>query len=105
MDELSVVQARRLKGRATVAVVAAVSGIGIAETEQLLQDAMSAEHVIVSGNVFRLTPLGRERLNQLIAEERDSTDLKSIVTAWQMKSADEPNDHADAGYDAEVVDR
>jgi hypothetical protein len=71
---------------------------------------------------YRITPEGKERLATLLAEERSTVeqaalteayhqfddhnnDLKSIMVAWQLKDADVPNDHTDAGYDAAVVER
>jgi hypothetical protein len=34
-----------------------------------------------------------------------NNDLKALITDWQMKDADTPNDHADAEYDGEIVRR
>ncbi|MFC9897011.1 pyruvate, phosphate dikinase [Nocardia sp. NPDC127579] len=71
---------------------------------------------------LRLAPPGRERLTALLAAEREQVDaaeiatiytefcghnaeLKDIVTAWQMRDAQTPNDHTDAAYDRRVLDR
>ncbi|WP_330182616.1 pyruvate, phosphate dikinase [Nocardia sp. NBC_01503] len=71
---------------------------------------------------FRLTPEGRPRLEQLLTAERGTVDaaaltaaydefcvynadLKVIITDWQMKDPATVNDHADADYDAAVLNR
>ncbi|WP_194818279.1 pyruvate, phosphate dikinase [Nocardia sp. XZ_19_385] len=71
---------------------------------------------------LRLTPAGREHVAALLEQERRQIDpnavtaiyeefcgfngeLKEIVTAWQMKDAATPNDHADSAYDAAVLAR
>lgn len=53
----------------------------------------------------RLT-LPRDRLVEAYgAFDSHNTTLKSIVTAWQLKDPDTPNDHKDAHYDAGIVIR
>jgi hypothetical protein len=68
-----------------------------------------------------LLPPARERLNELLEEERDGVDLaavrelyeeftavnqdfKQLATDWQIRDG-EPNDHSDAAYDQAVIDR
>jgi pyruvate, orthophosphate dikinase len=70
---------------------------------------------------YKLTDAGRARTDELIAQERDAwgvetasaaldafldTDhrVKEIVTDWQLRDG-AVNDHADAAYDASVLDR
>jgi hypothetical protein len=77
--------------------------------------------LLVDGKTVRLSPQGRARLTELLAEERTTIDkdafahiydefrcvnrnFKSLVAQWQLKDG-EPNDHTDAGYDAEVLVR
>lgn len=71
---------------------------------------------------LRLTPHGRNVLAELLIRERDTvdrdalltaydefcvanTELKEIITAWQMKDAATVNDHTDAAYDSAVLAR
>ncbi len=89
--------------------------------DQLLVDGLAAS---VAG-AYRLTDAGSERAGELLALDRDAwgTDaaataldaflaldgrMKQIVTDWQLRPGDrEPqvNDHSDAAYDREVLDR
>jgi pyruvate,orthophosphate dikinase len=75
-----------------------------------------------AGTAVRITPEGRERLGTLLDEERPgidqesltrayhefddfNTEMKTLMTDWQMRDAATPNDHTDAGYDAAVIGR
>ena len=86
--------------------------------DNLLVDGLAAS---VAG-AYRLTEPGKVRASELVAKEaaawgteRANTALdafleldsrmKEIVTAWQLKSPDVVNDHADAEYDQGVLDR
>jgi hypothetical protein len=77
--------------------------------------------LLVEGKTVRLSPDGRARLNDLLAEERHgldgaafaraydgfrgvNRDFKALVSDWQLKDG-EPNDHGDADYDAAVLSR
>lgn len=121
-DELSVLQALRLKGRPSfdhlVGSLQADPGL----VQQRIDAAVAAEHCAAAGKGYKITPAGRERLAELTAAERatlDSqaltslyedfhhfnTDLKSLITSWQMKEPEVPNDHSDAGYDQQIVER
>jgi hypothetical protein len=121
-NELGLLQALRLKGRASAEVLAAATGSDLASTEAQLQDAVNAELVAAAGSNFKLTPAGRDRLTELVTAERKSidtapleqlyeefddynNDLKVVVTAWQLKAPDQPNDHTDADYDGQVVEK
>ncbi|WP_040800974.1 hypothetical protein [Nocardia higoensis] len=120
MSELDLLQAVRLKGRARAADLAATAGIpeadGIAELTRLGEAGLVENKALV-----RITPAGRDRLADLLAEERagaDSAavavlysafravnaDFKALVADWQLKDG-EPNAHTDADYDAAVVAR
>ncbi|WP_051342499.1 hypothetical protein [Pseudonocardia spinosispora] len=122
MSELLLLQAARLKGRLSAEAASASAGIPADDAQAGLESLVAAGHVKAAGTAFRLTPEGRERLAALLGDERDGVDqealdaayhqfddvnneLKSIVTAWQMKDDDTPNDHSDSEYDLAVVDR
>jgi hypothetical protein len=120
MRELTVLQAVRLKGRVTAARIATTLTRDEAELAPVIADLVDAG-MLVEGKTLRLSPDGRQRLNELLAEERRGIDtttithayndfrhvnaeFKSLVTEWQMKDG-EPNDHQDVDYDASVLAR
>lgn len=117
-DELSLLQAMRLKGRVSLDALALT--LDSDSVEATVNQAVDAGLVGAAGKGFKLTSAGRDRLSTLMADERKSldgtaieklyrefdnynTELKQIITAWQMKGPDTPNDHTDAGYDARIV--
>ncbi|MBC2640242.1 MULTISPECIES: hypothetical protein [unclassified Rhodococcus (in: high G+C Gram-positive bacteria)] len=121
-QELSLLQTLRLKGRATSDALASAAGIDNATVERLVDSAVDAERCTRTGQFVKLSASGKERLAELTAAERASVDhagleglyeefdfynndLKTLVTDWQMKDGNTPNDHADAAYDEEIVRR
>src|SRR4051812_39011438 len=123
LDELTVLRALGLKGRGAAGVVVAATDLAPERVERVLEAAVAAGTVKQVGEAFRLTPEGRERVGELLAEERNGVDqhalealyerfhapntgLKELMTAWQTRDG-EPNDHGDRVYDdavaAEVV--
>ncbi|MGQ0481843.1 MAG: hypothetical protein ACT4O0_12590 [Pseudonocardia sp.] len=120
--EILVLQAMRLKGRALPEDLATATGTDVAELARIVERLIAAGDCEETGGRLKLTRPGRARLEELLAEERVSVDQKALmvlyhefdeynsafkrlVTDWQMKDADTPNDHSDAGYDADVVGR
>ena len=118
MDELSVLQAIRLKGRVAPAVLAATFDRDEAELAPVIAELVEAG-MLAEGKTVRLSADGRERLSQLLDEERRginavaisrsyydfrpvNAEFKSLVSEWQLKNG-EPNDHADTEYDARVL--
>jgi pyruvate,orthophosphate dikinase len=121
-DELSLLQTTRLKGRVPLDVLVLTLDSDEGSVEALVNRAVQAGLIGVAGKNFKLTPAGRDRLTELITAERQSldrgvleelyeefddynTELKEIITAWQMKGPDTPNDHTDAAYDAGAIAR
>ena len=119
MNELAALQAVRLKGRADAAVVARSCGLTESAAQALL-DQFLAGGLVKGGPTVRITAEGRDHLATLTAAERDGIDqagltalyeefdhhneaLKAVVTSWQLKDLDTPNDHTDAAYDAAVI--
>jgi hypothetical protein len=120
MDELTLLQAARLKGRVRPADLAATLDEDAASVETAIEELTEAG-LLVEGKTVRLSPDGRARLNDLLAEERHgldgaafaraydgfrgvNRDFKALVSDWQLKDG-EPNDHGDADYDAAVLSR
>jgi hypothetical protein len=120
VSELTVLQAVRLKGRVSVADLAATLG----EDADLLAstvDHLAQSGLLVDDKALRVSPDGRVRLEQLLADERRHVDqaalaaayrdfravnaeFKALVTDWQLKGG-QPNTHDDTDYDAAVLAR
>lgn len=120
--ELCLLQLLRLKGRAKAEDLAGSLDADQDDVTQAVSSAVDSGFCSESGPSLRLTPDGKQRLSELLDAERATvdqrslagryeefesvnTELKSIVTAWQMKDDDTPNDHTDAEYDQRVVER
>lgn len=120
--EIRVLQALRLKGRATVDTLVPAAGLDQARLEPMLRELLAAGRCDQVKERYKLTVLGREYLDGLIAEERAGIDqdalkaayhefdaynsaFKQLVTDWQLKGGTTPNDHTDADYDAQIVSR
>jgi hypothetical protein len=121
--ELAVLQAVRLKGRITAADLAATLSEGLDGITPTV-DQLTASGLLVDGTTLKISPSGRARLENLLAEERQridsaamaaayhdfravNADFKAMVTDWQLKGgpAGKPNAHDDAEYDAAVLAR
>jgi pyruvate,orthophosphate dikinase len=86
-------------------------------------DALVADGLVESSaGAYKPTASGRARADELLLAERDAWGadaamaaldafldidhrVKEVVTAWQMRDDQTPNDHSDAEYDASVLDR
>jgi hypothetical protein len=120
MDELTLLQAMRLKGRVRPADLAATLDAAEEAVTTMLKELTDAG-LVTEGKSARLSLDGRARLAELLAGERDNVDreafarayddfrgvnqdFKSLVSDWQLRNGD-PNDHTDADYDAAVLGR
>jgi hypothetical protein len=120
VSELTVLQAVRLKGRVSLADLAATLG---KDTDDLVTtvDRLAQSGLLIDGKALRLSPDGRVRLDELLATERQHIDkaalaaayadfravnpeFKALVTDWQLRNG-QPNTHEDTGYDAAVLAR
>jgi hypothetical protein len=114
---LSVLQAVRLKGRVSREDLAAT----LADNNGAVVDRLVGSGLLVDGAMLRLSPAGRARLEELLADERRTIDaaallaaydefrsvnreFKALVTDWQLKDG-RPNTHTDPDYDATVLAR
>ncbi len=126
---LLVMHGLRLKGFADPAAVAETVAVAEHAAQALLDELVAAELALYrDGRLcgFTLTPAGRAEHARLLAEELDAAgirddlagaytrflglngDLLEVCTAWQLREVDGEqvmNDHADAGYDAGVIER
>ncbi|MCG5433963.1 winged helix-turn-helix domain-containing protein [Mycobacterium sp. MYCO198283] len=115
MCELQVLQAVRLKGRIRPTELAATVGADPATVERLVE-SLTAAGYLVSGASVRLSPAGRARLGELLAQERAGADadavraaydrfravneeLRALVSAWQLRpdAAADPDAANDEG--------
>lgn len=119
--DLRILQAARLKGRATDADLTAAAGISDGDAA-VLESLIDAGELDRAGSRLKLTGDGRARLEALLAAERAEVDremlkklyqdfdeinvaFKQLVTDWQLIDGTRPNDHSDPGYDAVIVNR
>jgi DNA-binding MarR family transcriptional regulator len=122
---LLVLHGLRLKGFAEPDAVAELTGLAQDDVVKHL-DALRDEALVVhrDGRItgWQLTAAGRAEQERLLAEEVDDLgvraaieeayrrflalngELLEVCTAWQLRD-DVINDHGDAAYDADVVDR
>jgi hypothetical protein len=121
-NELLVLRAMRLKGRVDADGLTSATRIEPAEASRIAARLVSAgEAREVSGNYILLTP-GRERLATLLEDERTAVDadaitavhenfvevngdFKQLASDWQLRDGETPNDHTDAAYDENVINR
>ncbi len=115
-----------LKKHADAAAVAAAVGLDAARAAALLKDATTGARLVDAQGAYALTPAGRMILDnqysryygELRADpgftgayerfERVNVELKQIITDWQTLDVGGQkvrNDHSNADYDAEVLDR
>jgi hypothetical protein len=120
VSELAVLQAVRLKGRVSLADLAATLG---ARTDDVAAtvERLTKSGLLIDGKALRVSPDGRVRLDELLVAERKQIDtaalaaayadfravnaeFKALVTDWQLKDG-RPNPHDDTAYDAAVLTR
>lgn len=126
-QDLLALHALAVKKAGDAAAVAAVIGAEEAEIAAALDAAVAAGHAAGAKGTYMVAPAGREWLDEqypvVYAEfradpaaseayerfERINRELLGLFTDWQMVPAAGgervPNDHSDADYDAEIVDR
>jgi hypothetical protein len=119
-ERMRLFQSVRLKGRATIADLAAAAGLTVEETTRSIAELTEAGHVEDARERHKLTAAGRAALEAELADERKGIDqvallqgyhafdehntaLKSLMTRWQLKDESTPNDHTDTAYDAAVL--
>ncbi|OBG02610.1 hypothetical protein A5772_07275 [Mycolicibacter sinensis] len=122
MDELTILRLVAIKGRVTADAIADSLGADAAQVQAQLEDHTERGLFKNTPMGYRITPVGRERCTELVVAEcqaadaaavaeiyevftEHNTELKAIITDWQTRGPDQPNDHTDAAYDAEVLRR
>lgn len=122
IDELTVLRLVAIKGRASADVVAGSLEVDSPVVQQALDGLAERELVKTTPMGYRITPGGRTRCSELLDAEHQATDqsavtaiyetfckhnaeLKAVITDWQTRGPDQPNDHSDGDYDRAVLDR
>lgn len=122
IDELTILRLVAIKGRVSPEAVAASLGADPADVCAQLEEYASRELFKLTPMGYRITPSGRQRCTELVAAEHRDADasaveqlyetftehnfeLKALITDWQTRGPDQPNDHTDAEYDRQVLER
>lgn len=120
-DELPVLRALRLKGRATTEDLAEATGLRAGSVTAATDALVASGGAKEMRGAYVLLPPARDRLDQLLAAERARVDqaaiaelyeqfsevngdFKALANDWQTRG-DAVNDHTDAAYDEEVLAR
>lgn len=120
-NRIRVLQALRLKGRVESEPLAAGAGLTVPDCTAIVDDLTAEGFVEEARGRFRLTAAGRDELTAELSRERQAIDqaaltqqyhafdehntaLKTLMSRWQLKDEDTPNDHTDAAYDQAVVE-
>ena len=120
MNDLTVLQAVRLKGRINVSDLAETLREDPTDVTEA-STRLSSHGLLIPGPPMRLTPAGRTHLAELLDAERTilnagalsaiyadfrglNTELKAALTDWQLRDGN-PNAHDDPAYDAAVLAR
>jgi hypothetical protein len=116
--------ALRIKGFARVETIAEVADLPRSIVEEHLQDLHAREWVLFreARQLWQLTPTGREEHRTALVADvghlhiadllhdsyerflRVNEQFKELCGDWQLRDG-APNDHADAGYDRQVIER
>lgn len=82
MSELTVLQAVRLKGRVITTDLAQTLGEDLADVAATV-DRLTAAGLLVDATPLRISPSGRMRLDDLLAEERNRADSTVLAAAYR----------------------
>lgn len=120
-DRTRILQALRLKGRVLAQDLPAAAGLDSDLTATIVADLVSRGQAEEVRGRLKLSASGRHELDECLSVERHTIDrqligalyeefekpnraLKALMTRWQLKAGDVPNDHSDTEYDAAVID-
>jgi pyruvate,orthophosphate dikinase len=121
-DPDRVLRALAIKGFALLEGIADATLTSPDGTRSIVATLVTDGLVEATAGAFKVTEAGRARSEELLAAERDAWGVdrataaldafldidprvKEIVTAWQMRDDQTANDHTDAAYDADVLER
>jgi pyruvate,orthophosphate dikinase len=122
IPELTLLRLLALKGRTSAGIIAEALSLPVGEALAAYAGLCAEALCTQTATDVQLTHSGRERLASLLAEERARADaaaaaavyeeflvfnveLKQIISAWQLTSDGQLNDHRDGRYDQSVLQR
>ncbi len=126
MSDFLVLHALRVKGLTPLAVISAQTGLPAAQADEVLrrlagQGLVTMREGRLSGAL--LTQAGKQAHAEQLAKDPGTrgavaaltaayeeflpvnAEFKRVCQSWQVRPDGQPNDHADAGYDAGVISR
>nr|WP_234803183.1 hypothetical protein [Mycobacteroides abscessus] len=121
INNLRALRALRLKGRMSAPEIAPATGLPETLAIGIVKELTAQGHIEEVRGGLKLSTRGREYLTDQLSLERQTVDevrmrglydefdthnnaLKSLMTRWQLKADNTPNDHADPDYDQSVID-
>lgn len=122
MDELTVLRIIAIKGRVPADAVASSLDTDAPTVQTALDGFVERGLAKTTPMGYRITLSGRTRCFELVDAEYRATEqsavtaiyenfcdhnqeLKAVITDWQKRGPDQPNDHSDGEYDQTVLDR
>jgi hypothetical protein len=126
VSDFLVLHTLRVKGLTPLAVVGAQTGLPATQADEVLRRLVGQGLVIMrEGRVAGalLTPAGKQAHAEQLAQDAVTraaaaaltaayeeflpvnAEFKRLCQSWQLRPDGQPNDHADAGYDAAVISR
>jgi pyruvate,orthophosphate dikinase len=120
VPDLDLLRLAGLKGHASIDILADALELPIEVASASYRHLCEQGWCAKVGGGFRLTAEGQARVASQLADERGrvsaaavaalfedfcvlNTELKQIMTAWQLRPDGRPNDHMDAAYDRSVL--
>ncbi|MCK0517346.1 MarR family transcriptional regulator [Williamsia sp. DF01-3] len=121
--KLQVLQTVRLKGRTNLEALVERLALPADVLTDTVSELQVAELITTNpAGKVRLGSEGRGHLEEMLNIERDAldpaavdaaygdfsvlnTEFKALITSWQMRDEDTPNDHRDDEYDAVIISR
>ena len=126
MSDFLILHTLRVKGLTPLAVVSAQTGLPATQADQVLRRLAARGLVTIREGRMAgalLTPAGRQAHAEQLAQDAGTrgaaaalaaayeeflpvnAEFKRVCQSWQLRPDGQPNDHADAGYDAGVISR
>jgi pyruvate,orthophosphate dikinase len=122
IEPVSVLRAIGIKGFALLEGIADAVMSTPDDVRPVVDELVADGLVESTAGAYKLTVAGRSRTGERLTVEREAWGaesataaldafldidhrVKEAVTAWQLRDPATPNDHSDAAYDAEVLDR
>lgn len=121
LDQLRLLRTLQLKGRVLAVDIPAATGLPQPRCAELIEQFITNGLVEEVRGRHKVTTQGRDHLTGQLAAEQEEIDsdqiaalyaefdsfngeLKSLMTRWQLKDPDTPNDHSDPDYDQAIID-